>query len=198
MRAMVLVMLATLVVAGFARAQDVTARDARDQVAAATGRALEGLRTQIAAESIAPGVTVQDLLDKTNGTKKLMQTLRRAQQIGGPRWLDSETCQVRLEIGGKAIASALYVIAATDNRTPIDPQRLQVRLRDWDKRTFSATGTSTGANAVQQAIADQVHKQAVCDAQKDAINQVLQTIRPIQLNKNKTGRGRAGAAGRAR
>src|SRR6185503_17175839 len=98
----------------------------------------------------------------------------------------SETCQVRLEIGGKVIASALYVIAATDNRTPIDPQRLQVRLRDWDKRTFSATGTSTGANAVQQAIADQVHKQAVCDAQKDAVNQVLQTIRPIPLTKNKT------------
>ena len=72
---------------------------ARDQIAAATGRALESLRAQITAETIGNGLTVQDLLDKTRTTKKFMQTLRRAQQIGGPRWLDPQTCQVRLEIG---------------------------------------------------------------------------------------------------
>src|SRR5689334_1375228 len=152
MRFMWLLAAALLVPGALARAQQDVSRDQRDQITrAATDRALEALRAQVAAEPIGSNLTAQDLLDKTNGTRKLMQTLRRAQQIGGPRWLDSQTCQVRLEIGGKAIASALYVIAATDNRTPIDPQRLQVRLRDWDKRTFSATGTSTGANAVQQA-----------------------------------------------
>src|SRR5438552_365432 len=118
MRFMWLLAAALLAPGPLARAQDV-ARDQRDQIAAATGRALEALRAQVAAAPIGPNLTVQDLLDKTNGTRRLMQTLRRAQQIGGPRWLDSQTCQVRLEIAGPVVAKALYNIAAHDNRTPI-------------------------------------------------------------------------------
>ena len=163
-----------------------SAAAARDQIAAATGRALDALRAQIAAESIGTGLTVQDLLDKTRSTKTLMKTLRRAQQIGGPRWLDPQTCQVRLEIGGPMIAKALVVIAASDNRTPIDPRALQFHLQSWDRRTFSATGTSTGAAAVESGLADAVHRQAVCDARQDAVRQVLQNVRPIPLAKGKT------------
>src|SRR5438552_9030705 len=186
MRPMRWMLVAVLAWGGLARAQNVARDAARDQIAAATGRALEALRGQVSAESIGPNLTVQDLLDKTNGTKKLMQTLRRARQIGGPRWLDAQTCQVRLEIGGPMVAGALYNIAATDNRTPIDPDVLQGRLLSWERRTFSATGTSTGAGVAEQALADAVHRQAVCDARRDAVNQVLQSIRPIPLSKGKT------------
>src|SRR5438046_8752958 len=105
MRLVPLLLLFSLALGGLARAQDAS-RDQRDQIAAATGRALEALRAQVSAEPIGPGLTVQDLLDKTHGTKKLMQTLRRAQQIGGPRWLDAQTWQVRLEIGGPSVAKA--------------------------------------------------------------------------------------------
>src|SRR5437016_714524 len=132
MRVVRLMLVCSLALAGFVRAQDAASRDARDQIAAATGRALEALRGQVSAESIGPNLTVQDLLDKTNGTKKLMQTLRRAQQIGGPRWLDAQTCQVRLEIGGPMVRAALVNIAATDNRSPIQQNVLQGRLKDWD------------------------------------------------------------------
>src|SRR5436309_9677177 len=104
MRFMWVMLVALLASSVVARAQDAS-RDARDQIAAATGRALEALRGQVSAESLGPNLTVQDLLDKTNGSKKLMQTLRRAQQIGGPRWLDAQTCQVRLEIGGPMVAT---------------------------------------------------------------------------------------------
>jgi hypothetical protein len=186
MRPVSLMLVLSLALGAWARAQDASARDQREQMAAATSRALESLRAQVAAEPIGPGLTVQDLLDKTRSTKTLMQTLRRAQQIGGPRWLDPQTCQVRLEIGGPMVANALYNIAAHDNRTPIAPDALQARLLSWNKRTFSATGTSTGAAAVEQALADKVHRQAVCDARRDAVNQVLQSIRPIPLNKGKT------------
>jgi hypothetical protein len=189
MRSVRFMLVAMLVLTGLARAQDPTPTDpriARDQIAAATSRALEALRGQVSAEPVIDGVSVQDLLDKTNGNRKLMQTLRRAQQIGGPRWLDSQTCQVRLEIGGPMVANALYVIAATDNRTPVPPDVVKGRLQRWNTKTFSATGTSTGAAAVEQALADAVHKQAVCDARIDAVNQVLQQVRPIPMTKNKT------------
>jgi len=131
-----------MVLAAFSRAQGQDAAAHRDQIAAANSRALDNLRQQVSAESIGQGVTVADLLYKTYSNKTLMKTLARAQQIGGPRWLDADTCQVRLEIGGPVVARALYDIAAHDNRTPVEPVVVQKLLVTWGDRTFSATGTS--------------------------------------------------------
>src|SRR3954468_24416350 len=70
----------------------------RDQAAAASRRALNSLRDQIGAESIGQGLTGNDPLKKTGTAKTFPKTIARAQQIGGPRWIDSQTCQVRLEL----------------------------------------------------------------------------------------------------
>jgi hypothetical protein len=182
-RSFILFVLAGVMLASVrTRAQDTH----RDQIAAANWRALEDLRAQVSAEPIANGVTVADLLNKTRSTRTLMKTLARAQQIGGPRWLDADTCQVRLEIGGPVIARALYDIAAHDNRTPVEPIVVQKLLVTWNERTFSATGTSTGAAAVETAMADKARRQAVCDARRDAVAQVLQTVRPVPLGAGHT------------
>src|SRR5687767_9325406 len=66
----------------------------REQVAAANGHALAELRNAIYAESIGDGYTVRDLLKRTNSGKRFDDTIARAHQIGGPRWLDDQTCQV--------------------------------------------------------------------------------------------------------
>ncbi len=176
------------VLASSSRAQD-NGRDAvkRDQVTAATGRALDGLRTQVSLEPIGPGLTVQDLLNRTNSSKALMKTLTRAQQIGGPRWLDGQTCQVRLEIAGPRVAKALVEIATLDKvESPVPPEVLAGRLKDWQQRTFSATGTSSGAMSIETAMADPAHKKACASAHKDAVAQVLQSIRPIPLGKDRS------------
>src|SRR5687768_5296009 len=76
----------------------------RDQVAAATARAVDRLRAQISTEQLGRGVTVGDVLRSTGGTDNFVKTLQRAQMIGGPRWLDDQTCQVRLEITGPRVA----------------------------------------------------------------------------------------------
>jgi hypothetical protein len=169
----------------------------RAQVDAATANAVEALRTQIGDTQLSRNLTVQDVLDRTHGNETLSKALWRAQQIGGPRWLDSQTCQVRLEISGTRVASVLTQIVTTNARySPITPEYLSARLRDWDRRTFSATGTSTGAAAVEDArprrgeawasISDDARRQAVSAAKHDAIGRILESIRPIAFVPGKT------------
>src|SRR5687767_1030199 len=165
----------------------------RDQVEAATSTAVAALREAIGQNTIARGVTVQELLEKTRGTKKLTETLQRAQRIGGPRWVDDQTCQVRLEIAGSRVAGALVQIAASDpERSPVPANVLAARLADWNKRTFSATGTSTGAAEIEHvrprdesdawsAVGDEARRNAVANAKQDAINRAIDSVAPIKL-----------------
>src|SRR5205809_2616479 len=67
-----------------------------DQVAAATANAVDKIRADVEDEWLAPNLTVADFLDRTGSVDELTSTLRRAEQIGGPRWLDDQTCQVKL------------------------------------------------------------------------------------------------------
>ncbi|MEO6437310.1 MAG: hypothetical protein ABIP55_16325 [Tepidisphaeraceae bacterium] len=189
-----LVVLATLSLMSSVRAQDAR----RDQVAAANGRALEALRMQVSTEPIGAGVTVSDLLRKTNSGKTFDRVLARAQQIGGPRWIDAQTCQVRLEIAGPAVSRALVEIASLNRlESPVPPDVLQGRLKEWDRRTFSATGTSTGAAGAEQVrpiadglawskVEDDARRVAVAGARENAVARVMQTINPISLAGEKT------------
>jgi hypothetical protein len=176
------ILLVTLAMSSFAPAQDTR----RDQVAAANSRALDALRAQVTAEPIAQGITVQNLLDRTGSAKTFMKTLARAQQLGGPRWVD-QTCQVRLEIAGPRVARALVEIATLARlESPVAPEVLAARLRDWDGRTFSATGTSAGAGVVEHVSDDKTVRQACAAARKDAVARVIQSTSPIPLAGGKT------------
>lgn len=172
--------------------------DRRDKVQAAQANAVDALREEIARMPLADGLTVQDFLDRTCSADELDKTLQRSEQVGGPRWLDEQTCQVRLEISGTRVANALSRIATTRQKdSPISPDRLQFALRDWNNRTFAATGSSTGSAAVEDvapasavdpwaAIDEAVRRQAVIQARENAIQRVLESIRPIELTHGKT------------
>jgi hypothetical protein len=138
-------------------------------------------------------MTVQTLLDKTGGGDYLVATLQRSEQIGGTRWTDGgQTCQVRLDISGPRARQALLSIA-TNKKSPIDPQLLAVRLQNWDNKTFSAIGTSTGSGALAQLqpdaqqgeawsrISDQARQQAATAAKQSAAADVETLIKPIPL-----------------
>src|SRR3954466_157910 len=84
-----------------------------DQVSAATANAVEKIRADVEDEWLAPNLTVADFLDRTGAAGELTNTLRRAEQIGGPRWLDDQTCQVKLAIPGDRVAQALRDIATS-------------------------------------------------------------------------------------
>lgn len=170
----------------------------RAQVDAAQANAVDALREEIGRLPLADNLTVQDFLDQTSSSDELDKTLQRAQQVGGPRWLDEQTCQVRLEISGTRVANALSRIATTHQKnSPISPDQLQFAMRDWNNRTFAATGSSTGAAAVEDAapvsaidpwaaIDESARRRAVIEARENAIHNVLESIRPIELTKGKT------------
>src|SRR5204862_7590703 len=115
---------------------------------------------------------------------------------GGPRWIDDQTCQVRLEISGQRVAQALISIAQSNpKKSPIAPELLTGRLRDWNERTFSATGTSTGAAAIEMVrptdespawsrVSDQARQDAITAAKQDAVHKVIESIKPIELVKD--------------
>jgi hypothetical protein len=173
----------------------VCAQDARssrrEQIDAATARAVDGLHRQIGQESLGRNVTVNDLLDRTSSHDELDKTLQRAQMIGGPRWIDDQTCQVRLEISGPRVATALINIASTKpKKSPIAPEVLTARVKDWDRRTFSATGTSTAGAAAGMVkptedgvawsrVNDATRQQAINAAKQDAAHRVIETIKPL-------------------
>src|SRR5689334_13538909 len=95
----------------------------RAQIAAASGNAIESLRQDLEGRSIDPGssdLTIGEFLNRTDGRERFAKTLRRAEQIGGPRWVDDQTCQVTLEIEGARVVQTLSEIAASaGDRTPM-------------------------------------------------------------------------------
>src|SRR6266478_9259955 len=94
-----------LLIAGSAAHHAIAGDPARDpQTAAAASDARETLRRQVLAANVARGLTVRELLDNVGGADELAKRLQAAQQIGGTRWLDDQTVQVRLMIDGGAVA----------------------------------------------------------------------------------------------
>jgi hypothetical protein len=177
-----------------------TAAAARDeQVVAATSRAVKQLLDDVAQTPIDSKITVGEFLQRTRGEDELLQTLQRAEQIGGPRWVDDQTCQVQLEIAGARVARALSQIAASKpQRTPVPPDVLEARLSDWRSRTFSSTGSSTAAERVERLapahdngdewanVSDEARRRAIGDAKFDAVINVFDSIADIHLSPDKT------------
>ncbi|HZZ42017.1 MAG TPA: hypothetical protein VFE58_03705 [Tepidisphaeraceae bacterium] len=182
--------------AALAVAQSADAR--KSQVDAAVSNAVTGLYTDISHTSLSSRLTVADLLDKVAGRDDLIHTLQTAQEIGGPRWLDDQTAQVRLEIAGGNVARTLLQLAASNpKKTPISANALAAILADWDRRTFAAVGTSTGSSAlvnIQPAqtnrawagVPDADRKQAISAAHANAAQQTIDALRSIDLKPSLT------------
>jgi hypothetical protein len=168
----------------------------RSQVTAAACNAIETLRRDIEQRRIdaQSDLTVRDFLDRTSSEDQFVKTLRRAEQIGGPRWIDDQTCQVKLEIGGDRVAAALVEIANADpQRSPMSPEALDQRLSDWKRRSFVATGSSIRADRAQfvrpssgsaegwRLVDDAARATAVAAARDNAAQRVLDSIKPIRI-----------------
>src|SRR4051812_487811 len=135
MRIFPIIFLLLTLLTAFVRGQD---NLHRTQIAAATANAVQVLKQDVLRVSLDRNLTVKDLIDKTGSDSDLTQTLQRAEQIGGPRWLDDNTCQVRLEIDGSRISQVLMKIATVAHeRTPISAAALQPRLAEISSRTFT-------------------------------------------------------------
>lgn len=173
--------------------------DARSpQVAAATADAIDGLHREVLGAQVGSGLTVRDLLDRVGGRAELGKVLRNARLVGGTRWLDDQTAQVQLVIGGGAVAKALtQAVRENPGKSPIPVERLERDLAGWSDRTFSALGTSTSASDIGRlrppagdrawaGVGDAARKAALRSARDNAVNRVIDSLRPIQFDTGKT------------
>jgi len=179
-----------LFLASAARAQQ-SAQTA--QVDAARSDALEALRREILSAQILPDATAQTLVDRAGGEGVLSTVLSKAQQLGGPRWIDDQTCQVTLAISGDDVAKTLEQL--TDSKPKAlsaPPQVVKEKLKRWRRRTFEAVGTSIGWSAVDrlrpdptqanwQMVSGEDRKKAIIAAKQSAVQAVLDSLKPLVL-----------------
>lgn len=164
----------------------------RAQVAAATADALHTLEADVLSASVTPDFTVEQFVDRTGSREALARMLRGAEQIGGTRWLDDQTCQVRMEVSGGDVADMLLDVARAKPREaglPADVLRRRMdRLRDM---TFAATGMSTSAadrlrpsadDPAWRGVSDRAVQAAVSDARRNAARQLLDAVEPIEMS----------------
>lgn len=163
------------------------------QVDAARSDALEALRREILAAQILPDATVQTLVDRAGGQGLISKALTTAQQLGGPRWIDDQTCQVTLSINGDEIAKALVQMSESKPRAlSVTPPVLRDKLKRWRHRTFESVGTSIGWSAVDrlrpdptqaswQNVSDDDRRRAIVAAKQGAVAAVLESLKPIPL-----------------
>ncbi len=155
--------------------------DSAAKVEAARANAMAGLHRQVYQANITPDLTVRQFIKLAGGQLILQRALDKAAQIGAPRWVDGQLCQVRLQVSGLRLAGALQEIASnTPDLSPIPPTLLQSELLDWKYRTFSATGVNFSPdNAGPLAPVIQA-------ARADATQRLVDHLLPIRLSENRT------------
>jgi hypothetical protein len=172
----------------------------RAQIEAATNNAMATLRSDIAAARMTPTYTVGQYLDAVGAPEVLNDIVRDARQIGGPRWIDDQTCQVKLEVPGSKIAYDIIAVAYTREKmriAPIPAAALEQQMADFKQRIFTATGTSVSAERLAgirpveagdrwNAVTDAQRKQAVDAARQDAVRRALDSVRNVPVGSNQT------------
>jgi len=124
----------------------VTAAAARAEpamVQAARLSALQRLSDDIADEMVVPGVSVSQVVDRMNGQDLFTAAVSAARQVGGPRWVDDSTCQVRMDLPADRVVDVLETLQQSNpNRSPVSFDDLVFKRKVWRQKVFSATGTS--------------------------------------------------------
>lgn len=158
------------------------------QVHAATLAARQRLADDLAAEALdhAGGVTVGSFFKTMRAVNRLNQLVAAAEPVGGVRWVDDQTCQVRVELQAGLVAETILSLALADpNRTPIPYARLESRLRDWHRRSFSATGGSVtvdravglaDATAAWRGVSPAARREALLSARVDAGRRAVESL----------------------
>ena len=167
----------------------------RAQIEAATADAVASLKREVLATRVGERTTTAELVDRLKTQARFDELLSTARRVGGPRWLDQQTVQVRVELGGADIAAVLQKMA--EQNTRVLPMRLHI-LRDWlrhdiARRTFSATGVATSSPAIDQlrpdprqaawrGVDDATRRAAVDAARQNAVNRIMDSLGAIDYD----------------
>ena len=172
------------------------------QVRAATKDAVANLLDEVSRVPLTRNLSVGEFVRRTNSADELAKVLQRSQQIGGPRWIDDNTCQIELQISGPLVAAALKrAAAANPRRAPLSVVEIERVVKNWDERSFSATGSATSRLPVARVrraprmglqrdpwwdLSDVVREQTIVAAKTDAARRCLSSVKSIVLTPKST------------
>jgi len=170
---------------------------AADVVRAATTKAVSNLYDQLADLPLSSKYTVRQFLQDIKAQDEFMEELQRADQIGGPRWIDDNTCQVRIEITAARVAQSLQRIAGAHARTtPLSAAVIDRNVRAWPQRVIAATGSSASTVTLKvirprpgnawASVGDRAREDALRAANADAIRQTMGCVAPVPLSRTHT------------
>ncbi len=165
----------------------------RAQVIAAADDASRRLDAEVMSTGVTSDLTVGQLAERTGSREALEQTLRTAEQVGGTRWIDDQTTQVRLELTGDAVARTLQTAADSHpHALPVSKDVLRSGLKTLKSRTFAATGSSTSAAASDRlrpdpsqsgwrGVSDADRRQAIVAARHNAASRMLDSVSAVEV-----------------
>src|SRR5688572_18157640 len=166
-----------------------------DTVHAATNKAVSNLYDAIAPLPLSAAQTVGQYLKANNKEDELRDALRRADQIGGPRWLDDYTAQVRLEIPVARVTYVLKQFAASHPRTSPSPDQIERVSKDWPRQVIGATGSSTSSQRLANLrppsgpwrdVPEKIREEALEEARADAVENAMKNVDRVRINPEKT------------
>lgn len=192
-----LLLLLVLLFGNTLHAANETERRPDDLIRAATTKAYANLNSQISSLPLTNDLTVSKYLQIMEAQEEFALELQRADQLGGPRWIDRNTCQIQIEIPTARIAQSLQRIAGSrPGRSPLTPAQISRATERWPHRMVSATGTSAAAIALREfrprpgspwnAVTDAAREQALRDANAAAVRSAMDSVAGIVLTNGQT------------
>lgn len=166
----------------------------QEQLNAAHANAVSALRSQVGNAPLAADLTVNQLIVKLDAEDQLMATIRRSEQIGGPRWLDANTCQIQLRLDGRQIAATIRRAVAANPKNNPRPDDLDDLLQKLYRRKYNVTGWSTvkpaqirpAAGGAWVGVDDKARREAVTLATMNAAQTVMRELKSVKLTNDVT------------
>lgn len=163
------------------------------QVVAARANAVEKLLADVLDERISVDLTIQQFVEQTNGMSALNHAVLEADPVGGPRWVDDQTCLVKLSLPREKVVTVLTDLANLRSNAPVPAAAISKQLKYWQGQTFVATGISLSVERAQQlrppaglsgwqSVSDEQRKTAVAQAAQNAASKTLESLRRIELH----------------
>jgi len=186
--------LATMLAVPTARAAEDSAADrvvAGELVRAAGISASLAIYERIAACELAPGVTVAQFLKQIGRERQFADLLHQAEQVGAPRWLDDNTCQVQMQISSVKVSEALQRLAVeAGSASPVTGDQIARAAAGWPVY-FTATGSVISVRDALRAkpamtgrwalVSDAARWKALAAATEDAARSALENMRTVKV-----------------
>jgi hypothetical protein len=175
---------------------------ARSHVAAAALAAEQTLVEDIRLRTLPGGGTVGEFIDHADAAEALRVLASQSEQVGGPRWIDPDTCQVRRQLPARKVRDLLVRSAADPAHALAAGVELAEALASWDDQVFTAVGTSMSPAAIASLaprsdpewlrVPEPSRRRTIAQAHAAAVAVAMQRLEAIRLADDTSLRQRLG------